>query len=64
MCCSITTEAELIAVVEACKELLWMKRFLGNLVVLKRGICFIVTVKVLYILTRILRSMVGLNTLM
>uniref|UniRef100_A0A3Q7IIL0 Reverse transcriptase Ty1/copia-type domain-containing protein n=1 Tax=Solanum lycopersicum TaxID=4081 RepID=A0A3Q7IIL0_SOLLC len=26
-----TTEAELIAVVEACKELLWMKRFLGEL---------------------------------
>ncbi len=26
-----TTEAELIAVVEACKELLWTKRFLGEL---------------------------------
>ncbi|PHT71831.1 hypothetical protein T459_22616 [Capsicum annuum] len=26
-----TTEAELIAAVEACKELLWMKRFLGEL---------------------------------
>ncbi|KAM3381937.1 hypothetical protein P3S68_007510 [Capsicum galapagoense] len=26
-----TTEAELIVVVEACKELLWMKRFLGEL---------------------------------
>uniref|UniRef100_A0A3Q7I4I4 Reverse transcriptase Ty1/copia-type domain-containing protein n=1 Tax=Solanum lycopersicum TaxID=4081 RepID=A0A3Q7I4I4_SOLLC len=26
-----TTEAELIAVVEACKELIWMKRFLGEL---------------------------------
>uniref|UniRef100_A0A3Q7H9P6 Reverse transcriptase Ty1/copia-type domain-containing protein n=1 Tax=Solanum lycopersicum TaxID=4081 RepID=A0A3Q7H9P6_SOLLC len=26
-----TTKAELIAIVEACKELLWMKRFLGEL---------------------------------
>ncbi|KAM3394086.1 hypothetical protein P3S68_003088 [Capsicum galapagoense] len=26
-----TTEAELIAAIEACKELLWMKRFLGEL---------------------------------
>ena len=26
-----TTEAELIIAVEACKELLWMKRFLGEL---------------------------------
>uniref|UniRef100_A0A3Q7FPJ7 Reverse transcriptase Ty1/copia-type domain-containing protein n=1 Tax=Solanum lycopersicum TaxID=4081 RepID=A0A3Q7FPJ7_SOLLC len=28
---SLLQEAELIAVVEACKELLWMKRFLGEL---------------------------------
>lgn len=56
------TEAELIAAVEACKELLWMRDSWANLVVL--GMCFIATVKVLFILARILHFMIGLNSLM
>ena len=59
-----TTEAELIAVVEACKELLWMEIFLGDLGWAQERYGLYCDIKVLYILARIQRFMVGLNTLM
>ena len=59
-----TIEAGLIAAVEACKELIWMKKFLGELGCSQERYCFIATVKVLFILAKVLHFMVDLNTLM
>lgn len=55
---------ELIATVEATKALLWMNRFLGELALHKRVMCFIATFKALFILDEILYFMIDLNILM
>ena len=59
-----TTEAEFIAGTEACKELLWMKNFMGELGFTQKRYVLYCDVKALFIWARILLSMVDLNTLM
>ena len=51
-----TTEAKFIAITEACKELLWMKKLCKNLVFNNKCMFYFVIVKVLFILARILLS--------
>jgi len=59
-----TTEAEFIATTEACKELLWMKKFVQELVFQQRRYVLFCDSQSIFILARILLFMVDLNILM
>ena len=59
-----TTEAEFIAATEACKELLWMKKFLNELGFTQKRYVLLCDSRVLFTLVRILLSMVSQSILM
>jgi hypothetical protein len=58
-----TTEAEYIAIVEACKELIWLKGFYAELCGLILALTCFLIVKVQFILLKIRYSMLGQSTL-